>query len=55
MENLERNSRISKQGIVVSAGKMNKTVVVAVVSSRKHPLYKKVVKQTTKFKIRKVV
>ena len=50
MENLERNSRISKQGIVVSAGKMNKTVVVAVVSSRKHPLYKKVVKQTTKFK-----
>ena len=50
MENLERNSRISKQGIVVSAGKMDKTVVVAVVDNVKHPLYKKVVKRTTKFK-----
>ena len=50
MENLERNNRPTKQGIVVSAGKMDKTVVVSIVSARKHPLYKKVVKQTTKFK-----
>ena len=50
MENLERKNRPTKLGTVVSAGKMDKTVVVAIVSSRKHPLYKKVVKQTTKFK-----
>jgi small subunit ribosomal protein S17 len=50
MENLERNDRPTRQGTVVSAGKMDKTVVVAIESSRKHPLYKKVVKQTTKFK-----
>ena len=47
---LERKSRPTKQGKVVSAGKMDKTVVVAIVSNRKHPIYKKVVKQTTKFK-----
>ena len=47
---LERNNRPSKIGTVVSAGKMDKTVVVAIVSARKHPLYKKVVKRTTKFK-----
>ena len=50
MENLERNNRPTRQGTVVGAGKMDKTVVVAIESSRKHPLYKKVVKQTTKFK-----
>lgn len=50
MENIERKPRPTKQGIVVSAGKMNKTVVVAVVDNVKHPLYKKVVKRTTKFK-----
>lgn len=50
MENLERTNRPTKQGTVVSAGKMDKTVVVAIVSARKHPLYKKVVKSTTKFK-----
>lgn len=50
MENLERNNRPTRQGIVVSAGKMNKTVVVAIVENVKHPLYKKVVKRTTKFK-----
>ena len=33
MENLERNSRLSKQGTVVSAGKMDKTIVVAIVSN----------------------
>ena len=50
MENLVRKPRPTKQGTVVSAGKMNKTVVVAVVDNVKHPLYKKVVKRTTKFK-----
>ena len=45
-----RNSRIMRQGVVVSAGKMDKTVVVAIVRNAKHPLYKKVVKKTTKFK-----
>ena len=51
MENLERNSRLSKQGIVVSAGKMDNTIVVAIVSNSKHPLCKKVVKTTKKFKV----
>ena len=51
MENLERNSRLSKQGTVVSAGKMDKTIVVAIVSNSKNPLYKKVVKKTKKFKV----
>lgn len=50
MENLERNNRPTRQGIVVSAGKMDKTVVVSIVENVKHPLYKKVVKRTTKFK-----
>ena len=39
----------SKIGMVVS-DKMQKTVVVAVESTRKHPLYKKPVKQTKRFK-----
>ena len=47
----ERNSRLTKQGTVVSAGKMDKTIVVAIVSNSKHPLYKKVVKKTKKFKV----
>ena len=51
MENLERNSRMTKQGVVVKAGTMDKTIVVAVVSNSKHPLYKKVVKKTKKFKV----
>ena len=51
MENMvERNNRPTRQGTVVSAGKMDKTVVVAIVDNVKHPLYKKVVKRTTKFK-----
>lgn len=51
MEKEIRNSRPTKQGVVVSAGKMNKTVVVAVVESKKHPIYKKVVKSTKKYKV----
>jgi len=46
---MERNSRKIIQGTVVS-NKMDKTIVVSVVSNKKHPLYKKVVKVTKKFK-----
>ena len=45
----KRNNRRTKIGVVVS-DKMEKTCVVSVVSNVKHPLYKKVVKSTTKFK-----
>ena len=48
MEN--RNARISRIGEVVSAGKMDKTVVVKVVSRVKDPIYKKVVQKSKKFK-----
>ena len=48
MEN--RNERITREGVVVSAGKMDKTVVVKVVSRVKSPIYKKVVQRTKKFK-----
>ena len=50
MEKLERNNRRTKIGVVVS-DKMEKTCVVSVVSNVKHPLYKKVVKVTKKFKV----
>lgn len=46
---MERNDRRKRIGIVVS-NKMDKTVTVAVSSNVKHPLYKKVVKKTKKFK-----
>ncbi len=45
----ERNLRKTRTGMVVS-DKMDKTVVVAVIDSVKHPLYKKIVKRTVKFK-----
>lgn len=48
MEN--RNARLTRVGEVVSAGKMNKTVVVKVVSRVKSPIYKKVVQKSKKFK-----
>lgn len=51
MEKEVREQRPTKIGVVVSAGKMAKTIVVAVVSSRKHKLYKKFVKTTNKFKV----
>ena len=44
-----RNLRKTRVGKVVS-DKMDKTIVVAVVDSVKHPLYKKVVKTTYKLK-----
>ena len=46
---MERNDRRKRIGIVTS-NKMEKTVVVEVTSNVKHPLYKKVVKKTKKFK-----
>jgi len=45
----ERNSRKERIGVVVS-DKMDKTVVVAIKTLVRHPLYGKMVKQTTKFK-----
>jgi small subunit ribosomal protein S17 len=47
---MERNARRVMTGTVVS-DKMDKTVVVAVVRSVKHPLYGKIVKRTSKFKV----
>ena len=45
----ERNMRKTLIGKVVS-DKMEKTIVVAIEDSVKHPLYGKVVKRTVKFK-----
>jgi len=45
----DRNLRKTRVGKVVS-DKMDKTIVVAVVDSVKHPLYKKIVKTTYKLK-----
>lgn len=45
----ERNMRVSRVGRVVS-DKMDKTVVVAIDRLVQHPLYKKGVKHTIKFK-----
>ena len=46
---MERNSRKTVVGKVVS-NKMDKTIVVAMEDSVKHPLYNKIVKRTVKFK-----
>ena len=46
---MERNLRKERVGIVVS-DKMEKTVVVAIEERAKHPLYKKTVTQTRRFK-----
>lgn len=45
----ERNLRKTRTGIVTS-DKMEKTVVVSIVRSVKHPLYGKIMKQTSKLK-----
>ena len=49
---MKRNLRKERVGIVVSdkMDKMDKTVVVAIEERYKHPLYKKTVKKTNKFK-----
>ncbi len=46
---MERNLRKTRVGRVVS-DKMQKTIVVAIEDNVKHPLYKKVIKKTVKFK-----
>ena len=46
---MERNLRKTRVGIV-SSNKMDKTIVVSILDSVKHPLYKKVIKRTVKFK-----
>ncbi len=45
----ERTLRKTRVGKVVS-DKMDKTVVVAIEDNVKHPLYKKIIKRTVKFK-----
>jgi len=48
-EQLQRNLRKTRIGRVTS-DKMDKTIVVAVESSVRHPLYNKIVKRTIKLK-----
>ena len=45
----ERNLRKTRVGVVVS-NKMDKTIVVAIKDNVQHPLYKKIIKRTVKFK-----
>ena len=45
----DRNLRKTQVGKVVS-NKMDKTIVVAIEDSVKHPLYKKIIKRTVKLK-----
>ena len=45
----ERNLRKTRVGVVVS-DKMDKTIVVAITTRVRHPLYGKIVKRTTKLK-----
>ena len=47
--NTDRALRKSRVGKVVS-NKMDKTIVVAIEGSKKHPLYKKIIKRTVKLK-----
>ncbi len=46
----ERNQRKVREGIVVS-DKMEKTIVVAVHDKIKHPIYKKTMNKTKKYKV----
>ncbi|MCL2018633.1 MAG: 30S ribosomal protein S17 [Oscillospiraceae bacterium] len=45
----ERNLRKTRLGVVVS-NKMDKSVVIAIKDNIRHPLYKKIIKRTIKFK-----
>ena len=45
----QRGLRKTRQGVVVS-DKMDKTIVVAISTRVRHPLYGKIVKRTTKLK-----
>ena len=49
VETQTRNHRKMREGIVIS-DKMDKTVVVQVKDLVQHPLYKRVIKRTAKFK-----
>lgn len=49
MEKIERNDRKTRIGVVTS-NRMDKTIVVAVKDKVKHPIYKKTINKTTKFK-----
>jgi len=49
MEQTTRNQRKVREGVVTS-DKMNKTVVVQVQDLVKHPLYKRIIKRSAKFK-----
>ncbi|MCL1831385.1 MAG: 30S ribosomal protein S17 [Oscillospiraceae bacterium] len=44
-----RNLRKTRIGVVAS-NKMDKTIVVEIVENVRHPMYKKIVKRTIKFK-----
>ena len=45
----DRNLRKTRVGKVIS-NKMDKTIVVAIVDNVRHPLYKKIIKRTSKLK-----
>jgi small subunit ribosomal protein S17 len=47
---MERNNRKTRVGVVVS-DKMDKTIVVAVKTKVRHPLYGKTMNRTMKFKV----
>ena len=47
---IQRNMRKVKVGRVVS-DKMDKTIVVAIKDSVRHPLYKKIIKRTLRLKV----
>ena len=47
---MQRNRRKPGGGVVVTY-KMDKTAVVSVMDSVQHPLYKKIMKRTVKFKV----
>jgi small subunit ribosomal protein S17 len=46
---MERNSRKVRQGIV-SSNAMDKTITVVVEDRKRHPIYNKIMKSTSKFK-----
>jgi len=46
---MERADRKVRLGVVTS-NKMDKTIVVSIADKVRHPLYKKIVKRTVKFK-----
>ncbi|MGZ9755344.1 30S ribosomal protein S17 [Mycoplasma sp. 394] len=48
---MERNTRKTLTGTVVSAGKAAKTIIVAVDTFKKHPLYAKRFKSTKRFAV----